>query len=389
MTNKIEFPVLEVVVTARPSWARVKSLVINYAELTDQSNVRVTLLGPAVSKRYGNLSSQVPEWLRFEQIPALQDSDSLASVAMSCTGGANILINKWAVNRPDCVLVVADRTETLGVSLAAALMQIPLIHLQGGEISGSIDDKVRDTNSKLADLHLTTNLETARRLIEMGEDPSRVFAIGCPSVDIVNSRIIDGQLNLDSTCEVLGGAGSVFSLAEPYGIIMFHPDTLNEIENLKWVRILITLTKEIPINWLWFWPNPDHGSESVSHEIRASRELGNLGNVRFVINLSPEMFVDLALAAKVMVGNSSFGIREASFIGLPVVNVGKRQAGRQRAMNVFDFSELETLDLLAIKIREHISTSRFPSSEIYGSGFAGKAAAEIIAQWEPSLKVRI
>ena len=389
MPNAIEPPLLEVVVTARPSWARVKSLVINYAELTDQSSVRVTLLGPAVSKRYGNLSSQVPAWLRFEQIPALQDSDSLAAVAMSCTSGANVLINKWAASRPDCVLVVADRTETLGVSLAAALMQIPLIHLQGGEISGSIDDKVRDTNSKLADLHLTTNLETARRLIEMGEDPSRVFAIGCPSVDIVNSRINEKQLDRNSTSEILGGVGSVFSLTESFGIIMFHPDTLNEIENLEWVRILIALTKEIPINWLWFWPNPDHGSESVSHEIRAARELGNLGNVRFVINLAPEAFVDLALAAKVMVGNSSFGIREASFIGLPVINVGKRQAGRQKALNVFDFPELKTLESLIIKILEHISTSRYPSSQIYGSGSAGKAAAKIIAQWAPSLKVRV
>jgi UDP-hydrolysing UDP-N-acetyl-D-glucosamine 2-epimerase len=388
MPHKIDPPLLEVVVTARPSWARVKSLVINYAELTSPSKVRVTLLGPAVSKRYGNLSNQVPGWLRFEQIPALLDSDSLAAVAMSCTSGANVLINKWAGSRPDCVLVVADRTETLGVSLSAALMQIPLIHLQGGEISGSIDDKIRDTNSKLADLHLTTNLETARRLHEMGEDPSRVFAIGCPSIDIVNSRIVEGSLIYESNSEKLGGVGSVFSLNEPYGIIMFHPDTLNESENLEWVRILIALTKEISINWLWFWPNPDHGSELVSHEIRSARESGNLGNVRFVINLAPETFVDLALAANVMVGNSSFGIREASFIGLPVINVGKRQAGRQKALNVIDFPELETIDSLTVKTNEHISKSRFASSNLYGDGSAGNSAAQIISQWEPNLKVR-
>jgi len=388
MPHKIESPLLEVVVTARPSWARVKSIAINYAELTDPSKVRVTLLGPAVSKRYGNLSNQVPEWLRFEQVSALQDSDSLAAVAMSCTSGANVLINNWTARRPDCVLVVADRTETLGVSLSAALMQIPLIHLQGGEVSGSIDDKIRDTNSKLADLHLTTNLETARRLHEMGEDPSRVFAIGCPSIDIVNSRIIEGAISRDLIWEKLGGVGSVFSLKEPFGIIMFHPDTLNMNENLAWVRILIALTKQISINWFWFWPNPDHGSESVSHEIRLARELGNLGNVRFVINLAPETFVDLALTASVMVGNSSFGIREASFIGLPVINVGKRQAGRQKTLNVFDFPELETLDSLALKTNEHISKSRFASSDLYGNGFAGKSAAQIIAEWKPSLKVR-
>lgn len=388
MIKKFEAPLLEVVVTARPSWARVKTLVLNYAELTSKSRVRVTLLGPAVSKRYGNLSTQVPEWLKIDSIPALQESDSLSSVAMSCIGGANALVNKWTANRPECVLVVADRTETLGVSLAAALMQIPLIHLQGGEISGSIDDKVRDTNSKLADLHLTTNADTANRLRSMGEDSARVFTIGCPSIDIVKSRLSSGKVTNEMDSDDLGGVGSVFSLTEPYGIIMFHPDTLNESENIAWAKMLIKLTKDLSMNWLWFWPNPDHGSESVSHEIRASREQGQLGNVRFVINLAPEVFVDLAISANLMIGNSSFGIREASFIGLPVINVGKRQFGRQKAINVLDCPTIESIDTLVPKVQKHISYSRFDSSNLYGDGNAGKNAADVISKWVPSLKVR-
>ena len=388
MPEKLQGPLLEVVVTARPSWARVKTLVLNYAELTSQSNVRLTLLGPAVSKRYGNLTTQVPEWLKIDLIPALQDSDSLSSVAMSCISGANALVNKWTVDRPECVLVIADRTETLGVSLAAALMQIPLIHLQGGEISGSIDDKVRDTNSKLADLHLTTNSETANRLISIGENSQRIFTVGCPSIDIVKSRLSSDRVAVGLDSEKLGGVGSVFPLTDPYGIIMFHPDTLNESENIAWAKTLIKLTKELSINWLWFWPNPDHGSESVSHEIRASRETGQLGNVRFVINLSPEVFVDLALAADLMIGNSSFGIREASFIGLPVINVGKRQLGRQKAINVLDCATLESVDLLLQKVKKHISNSRYDSSNLYGDGNAGKNAAAVISKWIPSLKVR-
>jgi UDP-hydrolysing UDP-N-acetyl-D-glucosamine 2-epimerase len=287
------------------------------------------------------------------------------------------------------VLVIADRTETLGVAMAASIMQIPLIHLQGGEVSGSIDDKIRDANSKLADLHLTTNEQTAQRLINSGEDPSRVFPIGCPSIDLVAELENDSSNFSEQTASNLGGVGSDFSLEQPYGIIMFHPDTLHEVENIEWCQRLISMAEASDFHWFWFWPNPDHGSHAVSHEIRVAREKGELGNVRFIINLSPEDFVRLSARAKVMIGNSSFGIRESSYIGLPVMNLGKRQGGRQKSSNVIDCPELESVASLMSKMNNHISVNRFPPSSIYGNGSAGKHAAEIIANWVPSLKVRV
>ena len=146
-------PFLDVVVTARPSWARVKSLVLEYAKIAGNSKLRVTLVGPALSSRYGNIIELIPEGILTASHSTLRESDDLAAIALSCVDGSQSLIHQWMSSRPDCVLVIADRSETLGVSTAAALMQIPLIHLQGGEISGSIDDKVRDTNSQLADLN--------------------------------------------------------------------------------------------------------------------------------------------------------------------------------------------------------------------------------------------
>jgi UDP-hydrolysing UDP-N-acetyl-D-glucosamine 2-epimerase len=379
---------LEVIVTARPSWARVKFLVTSYAEAFDTKNVSVTLVGPAVSKRYGNVSTQIPEGVEFTIIPALQESDSLESVAQSCLNGSSALVNKWSRNRPDCVLVIADRTETLGVSVAAAIMQIPLIHLQGGEISGSIDDKIRDANSKLADFHLTTNEQTRDRLVSLGEDPARIRIVGCPSVDIVRQQLEFQGEHKNLASEEFGGVGGKFLTDDPYGLIMFHPDTFNEFENEEWVKLLIDFADSSDLNWFWFWPNPDHGSEQVSHLIRVARERNMLGNVRFVINLAPERFVELALHSKLLIGNSSFGIRESSYIGLPVINMGARQSGRQKCENVLDIPDLLTLSELKTRVLGHLSKGRYQRSTIYGAGDSGKRAAEAIGAWIPSLKSR-
>ena len=375
-------PFLDVVVTARPSWARVKSLVLEYAKIAGKSKLRVTLVGPALSGRYGNILELMPEGVLTASHSTLRESDDLAAIALSCVDGSQSLIHQWMSSRPDCVLVIADRSETLGVSTAAALMQIPLIHLQGGEISGSIDDKVRDTNSKLADIHLTTNSVTRRHLEEIGESSDLIFEVGCPSVDLV-AELVNNPIEISGQ---LTGVGAEIDLDSDFGIIMFHPDTLEGKQTIDWVTSLIQVIEKSSMKWFWFWPNPDHGTNLVSKALRRNREAGKLQNVRFIINLPPEQFITLALKSKVMIGNSSFGIREASFIGLPVVNLGTRQSGRQRASNVVEIQEPNTKEL-ELKVQEQ-TQARFISSSIYGTGNAGKLSAKIISEWLPEIKSR-
>ena len=375
-------PFLDVVVTARPSWARVKSLVLEYAKIAGNSKLRVTLVGPALSSRYGNIIELIPEGILTASHSTLRESDDLAAIALSCVDGSQSLIHQWMSSRPDCVLVIADRSETLGVSTAAALMQIPLIHLQGGEISGSIDDKIRDTNSKLADLHLTTNSVTKRHLEEIGESSDLIFEVGCPSIDLVSELMskpieISGQLT---------GVGADISLESNFGLIMFHPDTFEGKQTIDWVTALIQVVEKSPMKWFWFWPNPDHGTNLVSKSLRRAREAGKLKNVRFIINLPPEQFITIALKSKIMIGNSSFGIREASFIGLPVINLGTRQSGRQRASNVVEIQEPNAKEL-EVRVEEQIK-ARFLSSSIYGSGKAGEISARTISTWVPEIKSR-
>jgi UDP-hydrolysing UDP-N-acetyl-D-glucosamine 2-epimerase len=383
-----ESPMLEVVITARPSWARVKSLVTNYLALAGISKVRVSLVGPAVSKRYGDITTQIDVSLNVKTFSTLHEADDFAGVALTCLEGASSLVHYWSHSRPDCVLVIADRTETLGVAVAASLMQIPLIHLQGGEVTGSIDDKIRDANSKLADLHLTTNEFTHARLVSMGEEVNRVFSVGCPSIDLVTETINSSQNLIDfakSTADVIGGTGATFPLSSDYGIIMFHPDTFEQDESLYWVNQLIKLTNSNLLNWFWFWPNPDHGSHAISKLIRLLRENSETEKVHFVINVEPEIFISLASRARIIVGNSSFGIREASFLGLPALNLGRRQNGRQRASNVTDMSHGGDLEK---KLLEILGNPRPSVSHLYGDGTAGFRGARIISEWNPSLKNR-
>ena len=375
-------PFLDVVVTARPSWARVKSLVLEYAKIAGNSKLRVTLVGPALSGRYGNILELIPEGVLTASHSTLRESDDLAAIALSCVDGSQSLIHQWMSSRPDCVLVIADRSETLGVSTAAALMQIPLIHLQGGEISGSIDDKIRDTNSKLADLHLTTNSVTKRHLEEIGESSDLIFEVGCPSIDLV-AELISNPMEISGQ---LTGVGAEINMESDFGIVMFHPDTLEGKQTIDWVTSIIQVIEKSSMKWFWFWPNPDHGTNLVSKTLRRNREARKLQNVRFIINLPPEQFITLALKSKLMIGNSSFGIREASFIGLPVVNLGTRQSGRQRASNVVDIQEPNTKEL-ELKVHEQ-TQAKFLSSSIYGTGNAGKLSAKIISEWVPKIKSR-
>ena len=379
-----QVPLLHVVVTARPSWARVKTIVLEYFKKNGKTKLVVVLIGPAISNRYGDLRSEIPVEIPLITFGTLLDSDELSEISLSCIEGSRNLINYWRNQRPDCVLVVADRTETLGVSVAASLMQIPLIHLQGGEISGSIDDKIRDVNSKLADLHLTTNNLTKQNLEKLGENPRIIFPIGCPSIDLVEFALKHQESFLKKQASALGGVGSDFSLVQDYGLIMFHPDTLNIDDSLVWVQAIINMINTSKLNWIWFWPNPDHGTSIISKTIRKEREFGNLQNVHFVINLSPEIFINAASKSLVLIGNSSFGIRESSYLGLRVLNLGNRQQNRQRGENVVDVKSPQNL----IQSLHEILERKFEPSSIYGDGNAANRAVEIISNWSPVIKSR-
>lgn len=376
-------PKIDFVITARPSWSRVKKLIQDYIKIEGEGAARVSLVGAALSEKYGDIRSQIPSNYQLNVFETFSGNKNLFSVAKTSIDGANALSQFWSTSRPSSVFVVADRTETLGVSLTAATMQIPIIHLQGGEVSGSIDNKIRSANTKLADLHLTTNQFTAKNLINLGENEKDIIIIGCPSVDLVHDQV-EKKLKPHPHSLHYGGVGANFQTELPYGIIMFHPDTFALSDNIDWIDYLLTMTQRSNLNWFWFWPNVDFGGGLISKRIRFMRESNVLSNLRYLKNLPPDTFINLAIHAKVLVGNSSFGIREASAIGLPVINLGMRQVGRHRAENVVDLQK--PCDITKA-VDEH-SRRRFKKSLIYGEGNASRLGAEALRDWIPRIKNR-
>lgn len=276
----------------------------------------------------------------------------------------------------DYVVTTADRFETLGTAIAAAYQNIPLIHIQGGEVTGTIDDKVRNAITQLADYHIVTNLEAKEELSRMGIVSSKVQITGCPSISSI-PLFSAGTLRLD-----FGNYGKGVDIGEDdnYGIVMFHPDTnywdvANHLTDVLWQglekHLLKYYNKDLKI--LWVEPNNDAGSDSIRKWLNVTRNYNATfqRHVRTVEHLPMEMFYQAMYHCEFILGNSSAAIREGAFLGTPAINVGSRQDGRVAAKNVVHVPDFYTGHDVE-RALDHIDSMLFEgrlreSSDLYGT----------------------
>jgi UDP-hydrolysing UDP-N-acetyl-D-glucosamine 2-epimerase len=276
-------------------------------------------------------------------------------------------------------VTIADRYETIATAIAAAYLNIPLVHIQGGEVTGSIDEKVRHAVTKLADLHLVSNEHAAERVRRLGEDPAAVHVTGCPSIDIAAD--LHGASALDfNIFERYGGVGGLKELNNGYLIVMQHPVTNEHAQAYAHVTETLHAIAAIGMPTLWFWPNVDAGADGTSKAIRAYREYHDTGHIRFFKHMDSLDFLRVACNCKVLIGNSSVGIRECAYLGVPVVNIGSRQAGRDRGANVLDVGYSQ--DAIAQAIQAQIAHGRYAPDLLYGDGRAGERIAQLLATAE-------
>jgi len=280
---------------------------------------------------------------------------------------------------PDVVVTIADRYETLATAIAASYMNIPLAHVQGGEVTGSIDEKVRHAVTKLSDLHFVATERAAERVVRMGEDPATVFVTGCPSIDLAAAVLDDPELDFDPFSKY-GGVGPSFDISGGYLVVMQHPVTTEYEEARQQITETLWAVHDSGIPAFWFWPNVDAGSDGTSKGIRSFRERNHEANIHFFLNMTPEDFLRLIINGCCLVGNSSVGIRECSFLGVPTVNIGSRQEGRERGANVIDTKCFRSSILDSI--RRQLGRGAYPQEHIYGDGEAGARIAELLAQCE-------
>ena len=360
-----------VIVTARPSWAKLSSLC---AALTSRPDVELQIIAcaSALLERYGNVSAVVEAqgFTITDRVWSVYEGENLLTSAKETGALLGELSSVLSRLRSDCVVVCADRHEVLAAAQAGAYLHVPVAHLQGGERSGSIDDKVRDAITQLADYHFVTTKRAAMRVYALTGAHDRIWALGCPSIDVAKHAMTDPPV----TAEELGGAGAPIDLAHSFLTVLQHPNTEEADDAGRQMQVTLEAACASNLQVLVLWPGQDAGQGPMAKQIRLRQETGRIHTVR---NLPPRRFLRLLTQARCLIGNSSAGIREASYLGTPVVNVGTRQHGRERGPNVIDVP----YDLSSIKaaIEYQAQRGRYPSSALYGRGDAGERIAEVLS----------
>lgn len=365
-----------VTISARASYSRVSSM-LDAIEKSTKLELIIVLVGSSVIDKYGNIYDELIKI--FSNVNKIHTSVEPSDISsMSKTTGLTIIELSSFYNyvKPDLVVTIADRFETISTSIAASYQNIPLAHIQGGEITGNIDEKVRHANTKLADYHFVSNEKACERVIRLGENPKYVFNTGCPSLDLAK-QIIDGNTTMFNPFENDSGVGKRFDLvAKNYLVLLQHPETYS-VQNIK-EQIVASLEAVKAYNKpaFIFWPNMDLGTDVLSKELRRFRENNKNLDVYYIKNLKPLDFLQLISNSICLVGNSSCGIRECSFLGIPSINIGVRQAGRLKGKNVINVNHDKNEILNAIGQCEKLAAS---PDYLYGDGASGKRIADIIA----------
>jgi len=338
--------------------------------------LQIVVGASAILKQYGDVES----WLRDDGFKVN------ARITMTLEGGSNVAMAKttgvgimefatlFENLDPDIVVVRADRYEVLAAAIAAAYMNKTVAHIEGGDISGNIDETVRHAITKMAHIHFTTNVDSRNRILKMGELPEYVFDVGAPDVEFaaLSKETIS---NSDFHPVTLGYK---VDLAENFLILMQHPVTSEKGLNKNNMNASLQAILELGYPTLCFWPNIDAGTDEISNAIRHYREETAIdGHVGFIKYLPPAKFIALLKEARCLVGNSSAGIKECSYLGIPVVNVGSRQNGRTRTENVLDVPHQS--EIIKEAILSQIKTGRFAPSQFYFKESTSKNIADILA----------
>lgn len=279
--------------------------------------------------------------------------------------------------RPDVVLVIGDRYEALAATLAAAYMNLCIAHIQGGEVSGSIDESARHAITKFAHFHFPSTQRAAEYITRMGERPDTILGIGCPSSDIAR------QMDIRLLPEIINehGSGARIDVTRPYLLVLFHPTTTEYGGERAQFEQLLEALNALETPTVLLWPNIDAGADHVSKAIRVFRDQHKPAWLRTLINLSPEDYLKVLQNAACAVGNSSSFVRDASFFGTPVVLVGKRQNGREVDEHVRRVpADAEQIQLAVV---HQLARGRYDSSKLYGDGYVAQRIADALAELKP------
>ncbi len=334
-----------------------------------------TALIPRYASKHGTVR-QILEKDKFKNIHEIHfNLEGDIPIVKAKTAGLGIIEFSTLFNeiKPDLVVIRGDRFEVLAATIAAAFSNISIAHIEGGDVSGTLDESVRHAITKFSHIHFPTNEDAKARILRMGENPRYIFNFGSPDVEVVHKMAKSkNKFDIQKT-----GSGADIDLNKDYIMVMYHP-VVTELEQVtENTKKLLKVIQGLDIQTLWFWPNADVGSESISHQLRIFNDKVKDHKIRFMRDILPNEFLWLLKNSLCLVGNSSAGIKECSYLGIPVVNVGSRQNGRLRAQNILDVPHDE--DLIKSGIEKQLKVKRYPVSHLYRADNTAKNIAKTLA----------
>lgn len=306
-----------------------------------------------------------------------------ATMAKSVGFGVVEFASEFQRLKPEVVVLIGDRYEALAAAVAAAYMNICIAHLQGGEVSGSIDESARHAISKFAHFHFPSTARSADYLIRMGEAPETILAVGCPSSDL--ARVLDRRLEGEVVNR--SGAGARIDVGQPYQLVLFHPTTTEFGGERRQMEELLTALDRLKRQTILLWPNIDAGADYISKAIRVFRVERQPEWLRTLTNLVPEDYLKVLANAACAIGNSSSFVRDAGYFGTPVVLVGGRQEGREADQHVVRVAPAAAE--IEATVRRQLEHGRYPASQLYGDGVVAERIAESLAQLKPYAQKRL
>jgi len=375
---------IAVVLVDRANYGRLRPVMEAIRQRRDL-RLAVVCGGTMLLERFGRAADIVREDGFAVDEEVHMEVDGSVPATMTASIGLGIVEFAGAFRRlaPDYVLVIGDRYEALAAAIAAVYQNLCLIHLQGGEVTGSIDESTRHALTKLAHYHFPATRRSGDYIVRMGEHPDTVFAFGCPSADVVAAA------KAELPCELLDrlGVGVRIDWRKPYLLVVFHPVTTEYAAAEAQMERLLAAVSRSGRQVAMLWPNIDAGSDRVSHAIRRFRENNGGVPLRVYKNVEPAAYIPLLAGAACLVGNSSSFVREASYFGTPVVLVGSRQDGRERSDAVCRV-EPDTA-AIAEAIAAQCAHGPYAPSPMYGSPGVSRRIAEAIAALAPYRQKRL
>jgi UDP-hydrolysing UDP-N-acetyl-D-glucosamine 2-epimerase len=377
-----------VVLSTRGNYAKMKS-VIHKIRNSDNLDLQLVLGGMVVLEKYGRILDDLDneELFTDKKINFVIEGESLLTMTKSSGLAITEFASVCEELKPDIVLIIADRFECLSFAMTAAYMNIMIAHVEGGEVSGSIDESIRHAITKLSHIHFPASKDAAKRILKMGEHQKNIHAVGGTSMDILHQMNLD-DLRPFEDFQKKNGVGANLKLTKnKYLVVIQHPVTTEYTDNFKHIMETIKALEALQMPTIWIMPNMDAGSDGITKGIRQFREKKQPSYIHFFKSLTIEYYAPLLKNASCIVGNSSSGIREACFLGTPSVNIGTRQHGRERGDNVVDVSYNFSEILSAINFQ--IQNGRYNPNSLFGDGHASQKIVDVLGSCELELQKTI